>query len=113
MVYRVYVEKREGFSTEAEGLLSELCAAAPGLKRVRLLLRYDVENISEEEFFACCTGVFADPRTDVHTFTLPEGADCAFAAEYLPGQFDDRADAAQQKLIGLRKELQEAADSGE
>ncbi|MBQ7363991.1 MAG: phosphoribosylformylglycinamidine synthase, partial [Clostridia bacterium] len=98
MVYRILVEKREGLAHEATALLSELTQllGIKSLQAIRLFNRYDVENIAEELFADAVNSVFSEPQLDVVTETLPEDADCIFAVEYLPGQFDQRADSAAQ-----------------
>ncbi len=104
MVYRVYVEKKPGLDNEARELFSELTGllGIKGLTGVRLLNRYDVENISEELFSTAVRSVFSEPQLDNVTYALPEGGRI-FAVEYLPGQFDQRADSAAQciQLISL------------
>ena len=110
MVSRIYVEKRPGFDVEARQLAGELrtILGIDGLSRVRLINRYDVEGISSELFDQCVPTVFSEPQADVATAELPvEGATIAddgsvsvpagvavFAVEFLPGQFDQRADSA-------------------
>ncbi len=97
MVSRIYVEKKPGFDVEAQHLLQELRSILEidGLSRVRLFNRYDVEGIDEELFRACVPTVFSEPQSDNATDDLPamEGAS-VFAVEYLPGQFDQRAESA-------------------
>jgi len=99
MVYRIYVERREGFDTEAQALLRDLREnlLIDGLSYVRILNRYDVEGVSREVFLAACPTVFSEPQTDVvsETFYAGEG-DFVLAVEYLPGQFDQRADSCAQ-----------------
>ena len=99
MVYRIYVEKKPGFAQEAESLRRELTGflGISGLERLRLLNRYDAEFISKEQFEAAVPTVFSEPQVDTALET-PElaGADAVFAVEYLPGQFDQRADSAAQ-----------------
>ncbi len=97
MVSRVYVEKKPGFNGEARALAAELrdIVGIQGLTAVRLVNRYDVEGIGEELFAACVPTVFSEPQSDVATFELPEANGAAvFAVEFLPGQFDQRADSA-------------------
>ncbi len=99
MVYRVFVEKREGFAPEAAGLLSECRSflGIGGLEKVRVLNRYDVEGIGEQLFHYAKNSVFAEPQLDTVTEDLAvSGADAVFAVEPLPGQFDQRADSAAQ-----------------
>ena len=99
MVHRIFVEKKQGFAQEAEALCRELVSflGVKGLRRVRLLNRYDAEDISPEQFRAAVDTVFSEPQVDTALQT-PElaDADAVFAVEYLPGQFDQRADSAAQ-----------------
>ena len=97
MVYRIYVEKKPGFDGEAQGLFHELTEllGIRGLKSLRLLNRYDVEGIDRALFEKAIPTVFSEPPVDVTYDTLPE-AGAVFAVEYLPGQFDQRADSASQ-----------------
>ena len=96
MVYRIYVEKKPGFDVEAEGLKNELVSllGIQSLNGVRLLNRYDVEGIDEALFHQCATTVFSEPPVDNTYDTLPQDGGVSFAVEYLPGQFDQRADSA-------------------
>ena len=98
MVYRVFVEKKAGFDQEAESLRLELrdILGIASLTGVRLINRYDVENISPELFAHAVNTVFSEPQVDRATEGLNLGAGQAFAVEYLPGQFDQRADSAAQ-----------------
>ncbi len=99
MVYRVFVEKRPELAHEANGLLNELknLVGIGGLTSVRLLNRYDVENIEADLFDKAVRTIFSEPQLDTVTDTLTyaEGA-TVFAVEPLPGQFDQRADSAAQ-----------------
>ena len=97
MVYRVYVEKKAGLQNQAEELKKECSEllGVKGLTGLRILNRYDAENLSEELFESAVFGVFAEPQLDDVYRELPkEGV--IFAVEYLPGQFDQRADSAAQ-----------------
>ncbi len=99
MVYRIFVEKKKELAHEAAGLLSELrnLLGIKGLTSVRILNRYDAENISEELFADTITTVFSEPQLDIATPELKAAdGDIVFAVEYLPGQFDQRADSAAQ-----------------
>ena len=98
MVYRIYVEKKQGLRHEADALYDELknLLGIEKLEKVRLFNRYDVENISEKLFSEASRTVFAEPQLDVATKELPETNGIVFATEYLPGQFDQRADSASQ-----------------
>ena len=96
MVYRIYVEKKPGFDVEAEGLRNELVSLL-GIKELsglRLLNRYDVEGIDEALFTQCVSTVFSEPPVDRTYGELPAAEGVSFAVEYLPGQFDQRADSA-------------------
>ena len=98
MVYRVYVEKKPGYDHEAAALYEELKSflGIEGLTGVRILNRYDVENIDAALFEQAVSNVFSEPMVDDVTRALPEHTGVVFAAEYLPGQFDQRADSAAQ-----------------
>ena len=97
MVYRIYVEKKTGFDGEAKALARELTdlLGIQGLTGLRLLNRYDVEGISSELFQTCIPTVFSEPPVDDTWKHCPK-APYVFAVEYLPGQFDQRADSAAQ-----------------
>ena len=97
MVYRVYVEKKEGFQHEANSLLSEVrdLLEIKGVKNIRVINRYDVEDIEKDLFDKCINAVFSEPQIDDAFEKLPT-ADYIFAVEPLPGQFDQRADSAAQ-----------------
>ena len=96
MVYRIYVEKKPGFDVEAQGLKNELVSllGIQSLSGLRLLNRYDVEGIDEALFNQCAATVFSEPPVDNTYAELPEFEGISFAVEYLPGQFDQRADSA-------------------
>ncbi len=97
MVKRVYVEKKPGFDVEAQQLFAELrdILGVDGLTGVRVIRRYDVEGISDELFADAVAGVFGEPAVDEVFYELPQAGDAAlFAVEYLPGQFDQRAESA-------------------
>ncbi|NLU25021.1 MAG: phosphoribosylformylglycinamidine synthase [Clostridiales bacterium] len=98
MVYRVYVEKRSELANEAKGLLEELrtLLGIEALESVRLLNRYDVEGISQTLFDRAVQTVLSEPQLDVVTTELSQTTDTVFAVEYLPGQYDQRADSAEQ-----------------
>ena len=97
MVYRIYVEKKPGFDGEAQSLHRELVEllGIAGLKGLRLLNRYDVEGIDKALFDRAVPLIFSEPPVDV-TYTALPAAGTVFAVEYLPGQFDQRADSASQ-----------------
>ena len=99
MVYRVYVEKREGLQNEAKALLSEIndLLSIKSLTDVRVINRYDAEDISEELFSYAVKAVFSEPQLDIATPEIEIEKDAhVFAVEFLPGQFDQRADSAAQ-----------------
>ncbi len=99
MVYRVYVEKKEELANEAKALLADLAGllGVNGLTGVRIVNRYDVEHIEKELFDDAKKTVFSEPQLDVVSEELDTaGASAVFAVEYLPGQFDQRADSAAQ-----------------
>ena len=97
MVYRVYVEKKQGQTHEADNLLWEIrdFLQITDLTGVRVLNRYDAENIEEELFRYAVGTVFSEPQVDNVSYELPQG-DTVFAVEPLPGQYDQRADSAAQ-----------------
>ncbi len=97
MVYRVYVEKRPGLTAEADALAGDIrtLLGIESLEGLRLLNRYDVENITPELFDYSVKTILSEPQLDLVTDTLPQGG-ILFAVEYLPGQFDQRADSAAQ-----------------
>ena len=97
MVYRIYVEKKPGLAHEAAALFKELQGnlGITRLTGLRLYNRYDVEGIRKELFETCVPLVFSEPQLDEVTRELPTGG-TVFAVEYLPGQFDQRADSAAQ-----------------
>ena len=97
MVFRVYVEKKPGFDVEAAQLKAELrdILGIHTLSGLRLVNRYDVEGISRELFERCVPTVFSEPQSDNASEQMPDAAGATvFAVEYLPGQFDQRADSA-------------------
>ena len=97
MVYRIYVEKKPGLAHEAAALFKELQGnlGITRLSGLKLYNRYDVEGIRKELFETCVPLVFSEPQLDEVTRELPTGG-TVFAVEYLPGQFDQRADSAAQ-----------------
>ena len=97
MVYRVYVEKKEGQTHEASSLLKEIrdFLQISSLTGLRVLNRYDAENIDEELFRYAVNTVFSEPQVDNVSYEVPEGQ-TVFAVEPLPGQYDQRADSAAQ-----------------
>ena len=96
MVSRIYVEKKPGFDVEAQQLKGELTEilGIKGIEALRIINRYDVEGIDEELFRSCVPTVFSEPQVDVTYDELPASDGVVFAVEFLPGQFDQRADSA-------------------
>ena len=107
-VRRVYVEKKAPFAVKAKELMEEI-GSYLNLKTVtgvRVLIRYDVENISEETYKRACKTVFSEPPVDTlyeESFEIAPGAR-VFSVEYLPGQFDQRADSAVQCVKFLKED---------
>ncbi len=97
MVYRVYVEKKPGQTHEASGLLKEIkdFLQIEALTDVRVLNRYDAEDMEESLFAYAVNTVFSEPQVDNVSYDVPTG-DTVFAVEPLPGQYDQRADSAAQ-----------------
>ena len=102
MVYRIYVEKKQEHAFEAKALLGELknLLGVKALKDVRVINRYDAEEIDEALFENAVLNVFSEPAVDIAKQTLDTDGAYVFAVEYLPGQFDQRADSAAQ-CIGI------------
>jgi len=101
MIRRLYVEKRPELAHEARGLLAELqdSLGLTGLLGLRIINRYDVEGLTEEQFEQAVPTVFSEPPVDVVSRELQvQAEDNVFAIEPLPGQFDQRADSAMQCL---------------
>ena len=107
-VRRVYVEKKPDFAVQAKDLKHEIqhYLGIGTVTGVRVLIRYDVENISDETFEKACNGVFAEPPVDklyLEEFPKQE-KDYIFSVEYLPGQFDQRADSAEQCIQFIKED---------
>ena len=98
MVYRVYVEKKPGLDQEARALLNDARSllGIESLTKVRLFNRYDAEGLSRELFDSAIRTVFSEPQLDLASELVDVGDALVFAVEYLPGQFDQRADSAAQ-----------------
>lgn len=102
-MHRLFVEKKSAFAHEARHLLHDLreSLALPALESVRVIQRYEIEGISDAEFAAAAVGILSEPQVDDAQTSLEiSGNTHAFAVEYLPGQFDQRADSAAQ-CIGI------------
>ena len=107
-VKRVYVEKKPEFAVQAKELRHEVKSylGIKAVKNVRVLIRYDVENLSDATFERACNGVFAEPPVDVlYREDFPrEESDHIFSVEFLPGQFDQRADSAVQCVQFIKED---------
>lgn len=107
-VKRVYVEKKAEFAVQAKELRHEIRSylGIETVTGVRVLIRYDVENLSEDTFEKACNGIFAEPPVDVlylESFPVSD-KDHVFSVEYLPGQFDQRADSAEQCVQFIKED---------
>ncbi|HQL99477.1 MAG TPA: phosphoribosylformylglycinamidine synthase [Ruminococcus flavefaciens] len=105
-VFRIYVEKKPEFAVEAQSVLSDIKTALRiDIENVRVLNRYDADKLSEEDFEAAVNTVFSEPAVDTVCREMPEikGDERVFAVEYLPGQFDQRADSCEQCIQILRQ----------
>ena len=98
-VFRIYVEKKPQFAVEAKNLLADIQTALrpEGLTGLRIINRYDVEGISKQDFALATPTIFSEPPVDTVYYDLPKAKKShMFATEYLPGQFDQRADSCEQ-----------------
>ncbi len=98
MVYRVFAEKKRELANEAKSLLADVngLLGITSLNDVRVINRYDAENISAELFERAKTTVFSEPQLDIVSEEVDLSGATVFAVEFLPGQFDQRADSAAQ-----------------
>ena len=107
-VKRVYAEKKQEFAVQAKELRHEIKSylGIKAVTNVRVLIRYDIENLSDETFERACNGVFAEPPVDIlykEEFPVKE-TEKVFSVEYLPGQFDQRADSAVQCVQFIKED---------
>lgn len=105
-VFRIYAEKKPEFAVEAQSVLNDVRTALRlNINGLRILNRYDADKLSQEDFDASINTVFSEPAVDVVYEELPEltADDRIFAVEYLPGQFDQRADSCEQCIQILRQ----------
>ena len=114
MVHRIYTERKDTNNPEASSLLAELKSikGCETLKAVRILRRYDIQGLDDEQMATCRDSIFSEPFTDNVLASLPDDADYTLAVEYLPGQYDQRADSAQQcagLLLGFRPVVRTAS----
>ena len=101
-IRRIFVEKKEAFAVEARGMLADLQTnlGMKGLTGIRVLNRYDVMGVTDEEFAAAKGLVLSEPPVDTVTEELEVPAGChAFAVEFLPGQYNQREDFAAQCIV--------------
>lgn len=99
MVKRIYVEKKQGFDIEAQGLFQDIKdnLHMEGLKGIRVLNRYDMEGVSDSVYESAKHTIFSEPAIDkVYDEVVPAQPEKSFGVEYLPGQYDQRADSAAQ-----------------
>ena len=98
MVYRIFTEKKKELAAEARALLSDINSLLQikSVTDVRVINRYDAQNITEELFDYSVGTVFSEPQLDITYSELEDDSAACFAVEYLPGQFDQRADSAAQ-----------------
>jgi phosphoribosylformylglycinamidine synthase len=109
-VRRLYVEKKPAYAVKAKELKEEIAnyLGIHSVSDVRVLIRYDIENLSDETYGRALSTIFSEPPVDqIYEETFPnKGQDVIFSVEYLPGQFDQRADSAKQ-CVKLLKEDEE------
>ncbi len=105
MVYRVFTEKKKELANEARALLSDIngLLQISSVEDVRVINRYDAENITEDLFNYAVKTVFSEPQLDITYYELQNDGAVVFAVEYLPGQFDQRADSAAQCIQLISK----------
>ncbi len=98
MVYRIFVEKKKELANEARGLLKDINGLLQinSVKVVRVINRYDVDNIEKDLFDYSVGTVFSEPQLDITSEEIDTNGATVFAVEFLPGQFDQRADSAAQ-----------------
>jgi len=106
MVYRIYVEKKNGLQAEADSLYGDIIhlLGISSLTGLRLLNRYDVEKIEKNLFDSCVKTVFSEPQLDEVYEEMPKTDGTVFAVEYLPGQFDQRANSAAECIQIISKQ---------
>lgn len=107
-VKRIYVEKKEEFAVRAVELLEDVKSylGIAGVEKIRIFIRYDVQNLSEDTFKKACQTVFSEPPVDIlyfESFEKPKESR-TFSVEFLPGQFDQRADSAIQCVRFLKED---------
>lgn len=105
MVYRVFTEKKKELAAEAKALLNDINTLLQinSVTSLRVINRYDAENITKELFDYAVKTVFSEPQLDITYSELENDGASVFAVEYLPGQFDQRADSAAQCIQLISK----------
>jgi len=114
-MYRIYIERKPGFDAEANSIYSEIKGflGIDGVTKVRYLNRYDIENTSDDVSEMAAKRIFSEPQSDIvsKTIDIPSG-DSVIIWEYLPGQYDQRSDSAEQCLSLLREALKDSVTVG-
>ena len=115
-MFRIYVERKAGFQNEAARIFSEITGflGIGGVTGVRYFNRYDIENVADEVAKASAVRIFSEPQSDFVIYdSLEVPADVTqIIWEYLPGQYDQRADSAEQCLTLLREGMKSATKVG-
>ena len=115
-MFRIYVERKAGFQNEAERIFSKITGflGIGGVTGVRYFNRYDIENVADEVAKASAVRIFSEPQSDFVVYdSLEVPADITqIIWEYLPGQYDQRADSAEQCLTLLREGMKSATKVG-
>lgn len=115
-MFRIYVERKAGFRNEAARMYSDITGflGISAVCEVRYLNRYDIENVTDKVAAAASTRIFSEPQSDFvfyDSLDVPEGY-TEIIWEYLPGQYDQRADSAEQCLTLLREGLKSSTHVG-
>ncbi|HAO26506.1 MAG TPA: phosphoribosylformylglycinamidine synthase, partial [Chryseobacterium indologenes] len=108
---RIFVEKRGIFDVESPKIFDEVKAVVPGIQRVKVYNVYDIFNLNDGEFEKVVNNTFVDPVTDILHAENP-AKNIHFAMEFLPGQYDQRADSAQQCIALLTENEKSKVRSG-
>ena len=113
MVHRIYTTRKDIHNTETLSLTQEIRSIKgnENLRAIKIFSRYDIQGLTDEMLNTCRYSIFAEAPTDTITESLPQDSDYVLAVEYLPGQYDQRADAAEQcamLLLGFRPVIRTA-----
>ena len=113
MVHRIFTERKDSHNPEALSLLAEIrtLKGSESVRNIRILNRYDIQGLTDSQLITCRDSIFAEPFTDNVLTEIPGGADYVLAVEFLPGQYDQRADSAMQcagLLLGFRPMIRTA-----